>query len=129
MNKVIIAKAGLVLLILIGIPGLNLSFNPRGISAIFDVTMNDIDSNIGLRADAGGAMNGITILLILAFIRTQSSWLHAAIIILGCIFVVRVFGVINYGLTQTQIIILALEVVMIAIMWFAANAFREKSAQ
>ena len=127
MNKTLFARIGLVALIMLGYAGLNVAFNPSGILELFELTVTGVDSNIGLRADISGMFVGTTVLLALGLLQSKGSWIWSAAVIISSVLVVRIYGVFVYGYTQEQGVILAIEIVMIAIMVFATRTFDSDS--
>ena len=125
--KLNLARLGLVLVMLTGISGFNIAFNEAGIHSIFNMTMADADANIGLRADLGGMFIALTVFMLLGLIRSSAAWVWPAAIAITAILVVRVVGVLKFGYTDMQGILIGVEIVMIALLSFAAFTFAESS--
>ncbi len=125
--KLNLARAAVVLVMLTGISGFNMAFNADGIHSVFNMVLNDADANIGVRADIGGAFIAMTVFTLLGLIKTSAQWIWPAVISLACIMIVRTFGVIQYGYTDAQGVILAIEVAMIALLSFGATTFAREA--
>ena len=118
-----LARVAVVLVMITGISGFNFAFNDGGIHSVFDMALHDVDTNVGIRADIGGAFIGLTLFMLLGLIRTSAAWLWPAVIVLACIMIVRIFGVFRYGYTDMQGLLIGVEIVMIALLSFGARTF------
>ena len=129
MNATLIYRILIFLFALLSLNGLNIAFNPAGIDALFNLQLLDIDTNIGLRADLGGFFVGGGILLAYGAYKTQGVWLRAVAVLIACILVSRIYGAFVHEFTQTQGMLILVEIVMIAVYLLAARNFDQASAQ
>jgi len=122
-NATLIYRILIFLFALLSFSGLIIAFNPAGIDALFNLHLLDIDTNIGLRADLGGFFIGGGILLAYGAYKTEGVWLRAVAVLIACILVARLYGVIAQDYTQTQGMLILVEIVMIAVYLSAARNF------
>ena len=115
-----LGRLAVFLVVLTGISGFNIAFMAGGIHAVFDLVLNDADTNIGIRADIGGSFISMTIFMIWALYKTDSRWLLPPIISLACIMFVRLFNTTQFGFTEVQVAIIGIEIVMIGLLSFGA---------
>lgn len=118
-----LGRLAVFLVVLTGISGFNIAFMADGIHAVFDLVLNDADTNIGIRADIGGSFISMTIFMIWALYKTDSRWLLPPIISLACIMFVRLFNAAQFGFTEVQVAIIGIEIVMIGLLSFGAFTF------
>ena len=122
--KLNLARLAIVLVMLTGFAGFKMAFTEGGIHEVFNMVLNDADTNIGIRADIGGSFIAMTLFMLMGLIKTDARWIWPAVIALTCIMTVRIFGVTQYGYTDAQGIIIGIEVVMISLLCFGAIIFR-----
>jgi len=123
MNATLIYRTLIFLFALLSVSGLNIAFNPAGIDAVFSLQMLDIYTDIGLRADLGGFFVGGGLLMAYGAYKTEGVWLRAVAVLIACILAVRVYGVVTQDYTQTQGVLILVEIVMVTVYLLAARNF------